>query len=106
MVFIEMFWRLGHKITGHDLDGSLSTGYRQFRAFFGTSPLVCAICWDLLLEVRPHKALPEHLLWGLLLLKQYQIESVNATLVNVSEKTFSKWSHIFINLLANMDVVS
>jgi hypothetical protein len=32
---------------------------------------------------------PHHLLWGLLLLKQYNIESVNAVLVGVTEKNFS-----------------
>jgi len=106
MASVETFWKAGHKITGHDIDGSLNTGYRKFRAFFGTSPLVCAVAWDIISMARPRKSTPQHLLWALLLLKRYDIESINATLVGVSDKTFRKWSHIFINLLADMLVVS
>ena len=90
MASVETFWRLGHTITGHDLNGSLSLGYRRFRAFFGTSPLVCLVVWDMLLLVRPRKSTPEHLLRALLLLKRYHIESLNAALVGVNEKTFRK----------------
>ena len=103
----EIFWSIGHKITGHDVqEGSISLGYRKFRAFFGTSPIVCVAVWDILFTVRPRDSTPEHLLWALMLLKRYCIESFNAGLVGVSEKTFRKWSHIFIRLLANMPVVS
>jgi hypothetical protein len=105
MASVDTFWSLGHKITKHDMEGSISLGYRKFRAFFGTSPLVCVVVWDLLLVHRPRKSSPDHLLWALLLLKRYTIESVNAVLVGVSEKTFRKWSHTFICLLANLPVV-
>ncbi len=40
-----------------------------------------------------------------MLLKQYQIESVNSTLVGVTEKTFRKWSMLYIGLLADLPVV-
>jgi len=106
MASSDAFWKIGHKITGHHLEGSLSIGYRKFRAFFGTSPQVCVIVWDKLSTRRPTNSTPEHLLWGLMLLKQYNIESVNATLVGVSEKTFRKWSMIFIRLFANLSVVN
>jgi hypothetical protein len=105
MASVETFWEAGHKITGHDVDGSLSLGYRRFRAFFGTSPLVCVVAWDMMSLARPRTSRPEHLLWALLLLKRYSVEDVNAALTGVSEKTFRKWSHIFINLLADMPVV-
>ena len=72
---VDNFWKTGHRITGHDIDGSLMTGHRVFRSFFGTSPLVCAVVWDLLLRVRPRNSKPEHLLWALLLLKRYSVES-------------------------------
>lgn len=49
---------------------------------------------------------PKHLLWALLLLKRYSIESVNAALARVSEKTFRKWSHTFIWLLSNIPMVN
>lgn len=105
MASTETFWRLGHKITGHDTDRSISLGYRKFRAFFGTSPIVCVAAWNILSQTRPPKSQPEHLLWALLHMKQYRIEHVNAALVGVTEKTFRKWCHIFINLLAKMTVV-
>lgn len=81
-------------------------GYRLFRSFFGTSPQVCAIVWDMLSTQRPPNSTPNHLLWGLLLLKQYNIESVNAVLVGASEKTFRKWSLIYVRLIANLPVVN
>ncbi len=105
MASIETFWRLGHKITGHDEEGSICLGYRKFKAFFGTTPMACFIVWELLLTTRPKKSKPEHLLWALLLLKRYNIEAVNAALIKVSEKSFRKWSLIFIDLLASMPVV-
>ena len=100
-----MFWNLGHKITGHDTTGSRGMGHRKFRTFFGTTPQICAIIWSKMSATRPDKASPEHLLWALLLLKLYNIESINAALTGVSEKTFRKWSLIFIRLLASLPVV-
>ena len=105
MASVETFWNLGHRITKHDLEGSITVGYRKFRAFFGTSPMVCVAVWDILLMRRPKKSKPEHLLWALMFLKQYNIESFNSAMVGVSEKTFRKWSHTFIQLIANMQVV-
>lgn len=106
MATVEMFWNIGHKITKHNLEGSISLGYRKFRAFFGTSPIVCMTVWDMLLIHRPHKSKPEHLLWALLLLKRYHIGEINAALVGVSEKTFNKWTRIFIHLLSDLPVVN
>ena len=83
----------------------MCVGYRKFRAFFDTSPVICAIAWDMLLVSRPPKSRHEHLLWALLLLKRYSIESLNAALVRVNEKTFRKWSLIFIRLLSDLPVV-
>jgi hypothetical protein len=105
MALVETFWNLGHKIT-NKTDGSISVGYRKCRAFFGTSPIVCVVVWDMLLLHRPQKSMTEHLLWALLLLKRYNIESFNAALVGVTEKTFRKWSHTFIYLLSNLPVVT
>ena len=75
MASIETFWRLGHKITGYELEGSLSVGYRKFRLFFGTVPLVCVVTWDMLSTVRPRKSAPQHLLLALLLLKQKKTDT-------------------------------
>ena len=71
MASSEIFWNLGHKITGHNLYGSRSMGYRLFRAFFGTTPQVCEIIWHMLSTRRPPHSTPHHFLWVLLLLKQY-----------------------------------
>ncbi|XP_045034955.1 uncharacterized protein LOC116930552 [Daphnia magna] len=105
MTSSEIFWNLGHNITGHNLFGSRSMGYRLFRAFFGTTPQVCEIVWHMLSTRRPPNSTPHHLLWGLLLLKQYNIESVNAVLVGVTEKTFCIWSLMYIQLIANLPVL-
>lgn len=106
MASIETFWNIGHKITGHDIEGSRAMGFRKFTAFFGTSPMICAIVWHLSREAHPNGSAPEHLLWALLLLKRYCIENINATLVKTSEKNYRKWSHIFIDILASIPVVS
>ena len=59
-----------------------------------------------MLTQRPPNSNSEHLLWALMELKLYHIESVNSTLVGVTEKTFRKWFLSFIRLLANLSVVS
>lgn len=68
-------------MTGHDVEGSLTAGHRKFRAFFGTSPAVCFVDWDLLANVRPNNSKPDHLLWALMLLRRYCIESLNLALI-------------------------
>ena len=101
----DTFWRVGHSITGHNIEGSTSVGYRKFRAFFGTSPAVCVIVWQNLCAVMPKNAVPKQLFGALLHLKQYSFENVNATLAGASEKKFRKWSHLFIYLIGKMRVV-
>jgi hypothetical protein len=67
-------------------------------------------CWLVFVQITiicPNK--PNHLLWALMLLKRYCIESFNAALVKVTEKnqkTFCKWSILFVDLLAEMPVVN
>ena len=50
----------------------------------------------------------DHLLWGLILLKVYTFESINAGMTGVDEKTFRKWSHFAIGRVGDMheEVVS
>lgn len=105
MASAETFWQVGHKITRYNTDCSIAVGYRKFRSFFGVSPSVCATVYANLSSVRSVKSRPKHLLWTLLHLKNYATEHINAALVGVSEKTFRKWCHIFIRLLAYMPVV-
>ncbi|EFX75908.1 hypothetical protein DAPPUDRAFT_322882 [Daphnia pulex] len=91
MASVESFWRFGH---------------RKFREFFGTSPALCVVAWDLLADVRLINSKPNHLLWALMLLKRHCIESLNAALVKFTEKSFRKWSLLFVDLLADMQVLN
>ena len=52
-------------------------------------------------------ATPRHLLWALLFLKKYGDEAEMATLAGCDEKTFRKWSEIFVIRVASLigDVV-
>ena len=84
---------------------SSMTRSRRFRAAFGTSPRVCSVLWSKCHESFdiPVNALPVHLLWVLLFLKLYASEQVNAALTKSDEKTFRKWSWLFIEALASID---
>ena len=83
---------------------------RQFRASFGTHPLLCHQIWNLinngLMCTSNNCARPKHLLWALLFLKQYNTTEINSALVGEDEKTFRKWSWIVINSIAELDLVS
>lgn len=100
----ERFWIEGQRFIRHN-----NLGMRQFREFFGTTPAICAIIWNLLAqkEKLPNKSKPMYLLFALLLLKLYGTEELIAVVSGVDNKTFRKWSWIFINLLAfELDVIN
>ena len=84
--------------------GSDQTLDRRFRSTFGVSSHVCCRVWQLLQRNMNDlmKMTPDHLLWGLLLLKVYSVEVPNSSLVGVDEKTFRKWSHFAIVRVADM----
>lgn len=74
------------------------TNAARFRAFFGISPAICTDIWNLL---RPEEnmrrgAMHFHLLWAFAFLKIYATEVVLASLFHCDEKTFRKWSKIFV----------
>lgn len=100
----EMFWNDGLRFANHPLANSPLTGYRRYRAFFGISPKVFSLLWNLLSD-KPSGSEPQHLMWCMFFLKNYNKEHVNAAIANVDEKTFRLWTWRFINLLANLDVV-
>lgn len=54
----------------------------------------------------PDDAEPKHLLWGLVLLKNYAVESVSEVIYGVRRKTFRRWSRLFIKQMASMSLVS
>lgn len=85
---------------------SRETELRRFRALFGVAPHTCSSVWTRLQGVIPEGGSPVHLLWALLFLKVYATEHVNKGLTGANEKTFRKWSWTFVELMANMHVVS
>ena len=44
-------------------------------------------------------------MWALLFLKLYEIEPVNASLVRCDEKTFRKWSWLFVEAIGDLDYI-
>jgi len=76
---------------------------RRWKATFGASPEVISKLWYLCDPVNhlPNGVEPVHILWAMLFLKLYMSESVHAQMVGgVDEKTFRKWSGLFIDLMS------
>ena len=75
-----------------------ATEERRYRAYFGTSSFITSNIWYKLYkaDLIPEKGQPKHLLWGQLFLRIYNSEEVHAGLAGVDEKTFRKWSWLFI----------
>ena len=75
-----------------------ATEERRYRAYFSTSPFTTSTVWYRLFQadLLPEKGQPKHLLWGQLFLRIYNSEEVHAGLAGVDEKTFRKWSLLFI----------
>jgi hypothetical protein len=96
----DCFWTLGHLLTRHKLEGSSETGIRKFREFFGCSPEICSMVWNLLRDHIPVYGTPSHLLWALLFLKRYLTEHVMSSLIGADEKTIRKWVWTFVGLMS------
>jgi hypothetical protein len=85
---------------------SLPTKERRFRACFGTTARICSQLWSLCSHILiAEGAMPVHLLWALMFLKQYNTEEVNASMAGCDEKTFRHWCWLVINILADMELV-
>jgi hypothetical protein len=87
---------------------------RRFKAEFGVPTCIAAVAWQFLVEspflrdnihgIKPPN--PEHLLWALMLLKKYsRVESL-ANTVKADEKTFRKWSELYLEALAELDSIT
>ena len=70
---------------------------------FGTSPYICFTLWKRIAV--PEGSSPKHLLWALMLLKTYAVQELLASLCGVDEKTFRKWSWVFVNAISVLEVV-
>lgn len=105
MKLSDLFWKEGLIICNHGNSNSTLSGLRKFRAFFGVSPLVCELLWKSI-QNKCSGAEIKHLLWCLFFLKAYNTEHINATVVNVDEKTYRLWVWRFIEMLSKIEVVS
>jgi len=102
---------MGAAIMSRDPEGrSESVFHTRWMSFFGVELDVVVKTWNLIGvpvcdQGELSHAKPEHLLWALLFLKKHGDESEMAALVGkdnkaVDEKTFSKWSKIFVRRIA------
>lgn len=98
----DSFYQAGCLMTRHDITKSQDVGLRRFREYFGTLPAICNIIWNsfYVTQVHPHGSKPIHLLCALLFLNRYLTEAVNRAITGLDEKTFRKWSRIYIVLMA------
>jgi len=78
-----------------------SRDLEEFKAHFGSTPLVCSIVWKLLnkYELQPPGGCAFHMLWALLFMKIYSNQLVLAKMVGADPKTFGKWSCLFVNAI-------
>jgi hypothetical protein len=90
------FLQLGMQIMGWTKRKEI-TQRRRFKSHFGATPEKCSTVWRLLCQSTAKQGLPydqigkpEHLLWGLMLLKMYGTEITMAAKVGTDEKTFCK----------------
>lgn len=89
--------------------------YRRFKRAFGYSPRQVSVLWrhlvergcldDLNAKGSARNVKPIHLLWTLMFLRGYAIEESHSARAGVSEKTFRKWTWIYIEAIASLDSV-
>ena len=71
--------------------------------FLGTSFEVCAEIWNLIDPLPSKDAKPKHLLWALLLMKNYATDPMNARVVGgVDLGTYRKWSWMFVEEISRL----
>ena len=95
----HVFRDLGAEIGGYPLH----LVPRKHKAFFGITPLKTAIIWSMI--DKPSGIFPIHLLWALLLAKNYCTENVLSGLCDVTEKTYRKQSWIVLGLISDLDII-
>lgn len=99
------FLELGRRLMG--LRGHLrrQEQLRRFKSHFGTTDVRCTLIWNMLrADDNARRVLqgarPEHLLWGLMLIKTYDTEPILAGKAGCDEKTFRKWASRFVQGLS------
>lgn len=101
----SIFWRIGNKYTGHT-SSSTNIGRRRFKSMFGVTSNTCSQIWNLIEPTLPINCCPDHLLWALMFLRNYNIEEINCAICRVDEKTYRKYTWIIVGCISRMKVVS
>lgn len=78
---------------------------RRFKSFFGVTPEVCECIRNLIEMELNDDSQPKHLLWCLNFLKQYTVEHTRRTLFAADEKAIRKWTWIYVQHIADLNVV-
>lgn len=102
----KIFLKLGNVYTDTKSTSSKYVALRRFQSFFGATPLVCSLIWDKIKHDVPKGGDPKHLLWSLSFLKQNSVEHYRRSIFKADEKTIRKWTWLFVQLLADLDVVT
>jgi len=102
----DTFYRESRELLNKAPGMHSKTEKRRFRSLLGTSPGTAVILWNNIGEEIPCNSWPAHLLWVLLFLKPYATGHVNAVIWGVDEKTFRKWSILFVRLISQISVES
>ncbi len=84
----------------------ISVLVRRFRALFGSNPQICSTLWGHLTRTHPEGGHPRYLLWALMFLKLYATEHNHTLIAGIYEKTFRKWSCLYLSPLAYLRLVS
>lgn len=103
-ILANMFYDLGKDMMKHGSNSQV-VGSRRFKTFFGISPKICGIAWQLIKYELPMNFKEMHLLWALFFLKNYNKEHVNHAVAECDEKTFRTKVWEVIDKLAFMKVV-
>ena len=104
----------GLKLMNRDTMGGRTVFDRRFKAFFGVKPMAVVTVWRLLkkkkwfeknMSTEPNK---EHLLWAMRFMKSYSTEEIHAAEVQKNEKTWRKWTWLYLEGIASVtdEVVS
>ena len=91
------FVRLGKLMLQRQTRDRLDDG--DFRSLFGVSAIVCCIIWKK--YHFPPSTKPKHLLWVLMFMKTYAVETVLCSISRVTRKTFRNWSWCLVGLIAH-----
>jgi len=109
MMTSASFHRLAEETILHRVSNrGRHTSLRRFISCFGCSPRIVAHLWKRIVskDLAPKGMRPQHLLWSLLFLKNYNTEDFLAPICGTNAKTYRKWIWSCIDVLNDLDLVS